>query len=247
MRHVYRPLAITLLAALPATVGAGECAGTVYLTFDTGNMVQAENIAKILRDQQVKATFFVANEPTFRGDHALDASWRDYWRARVAEGHVVGNHTYHHNYLRRDLPDGKVLVAQSNGPELHLDERGFCAELKQTDDAFHQLTGTHLAGMWRAPGGRTTQSTIRWAADCGYPLYVQWDTAGWLGDELDSDKYPNDLLLKRALDRIRPGTIVIMHLGIRSRKDPLAPILAPLIRDLKARGYCFAPLAAAQR
>ncbi|MBS1236624.1 MAG: hypothetical protein H6R46_1419 [Proteobacteria bacterium] len=37
-----------------------------------------------------------------------------------------------------------------------------------------------------------------------------------------------------------------MHLGIWSRREPLAPVLAPLIQGLKARGYCFAPLAVAQ-
>jgi hypothetical protein len=34
----------------------------------------------------------------------------------------------------------------------------------------------------------------------------------------------------------------MMHLGIWSRKEPLAPVLEPLIRGLKARGLCFAPL-----
>jgi len=38
-----------------------------------------------------------------------------------------------------------------------------------------------------------------------------------------------------------------MHLGIWSRRDPLAPILEPLIEGLKAKGLCFAPIAAAQR
>ena len=58
--------------------------------------------------------------------------------------------------------------------------------------------------------------------------------------------FPGDKLLKQALDRIKPGTVTMMHLGIWSRREPLAPVLAPLIQGLKARGYCFAPLAVAQ-
>lgn len=239
-------LALCAAAAAPLA-GAADCKGTVYLTFDTGNMSQAKTIARILNQEQVKATFFLANEKTKRGDHALDPSWREYWRARVAEGHSFGNHTFRHTYLKRDLPDGKVLAAVDNGPEIKLDERGFCAELKKVDDTFHGLTGQRLGGLWRAPGGHTTQQSIRWAANCGYPVHVHWDEAGFIGDELPSETFPNDKLLKQALARIKPGTVAMMHLGIWSRREPLAPALEPLIQGLKMRGYCFAPLAVAQR
>lgn len=235
------------MLVLLAGGAAAECAGTVYLTFDTGNMAQAETIARILRQEQVRATFFLANEPTFRGDRALDATWGGYWRARLAEGHVFGNHTFGHTYLRRDLADGRVLAAVNNGPEIQLDERGFCAELHKTDERFHALTGARLAGLWRAPGGHTTRQTVRWAANCGYPLHVHWDAAGFIGDELPSEQYPNERLLAQALARITPGTVVMMHLGIWSRREPAAPILEPLIRGLRARGLCFAPLALASR
>ena len=240
-------IALLLTVAVWPAQGETRCTGTVYLTFDTGNMAQAETIARILGQEQVKATFFLANEKTFRNDHALDPAWRDYWRARAAEGHAFGNHTFRHVYLKRDLPDGRLLAAINNGPEVKLDERGFCAELKKVDESFHAFTGQHLSGLWRAPGGRTTQSAIRWAANCGYPVHVHWDEAGFIGDELPSEKFPNDKLLRQALDRIKPGTVTMMHLGIWSRREPLAPVLAPLIQGLKARGFCFAPLAVAQR
>lgn len=236
------------LFALIAAAANADCTGTVYLTFDTGNMAQAETIARILREEQVRATFFLANEATFRGDRALDDSWRDYWRARVAEGHAFGNHTFRHTYLKRDLPNGKLQASVDyRGAQIELDEPAFCAELRQTEARFLALTGSRLSGLWRAPGGGTTAQGVRWAANCGYPLHVHWDAAGFLGDELDSDRYPNDALLKQALARIRPGTVAMMHLGIRSRREPFAPTLAPLIQGLKARGYCFAPLAAATR
>lgn len=236
-----------LLAALPLHTRAAECSGTVYLTFDTGTMAQAEAIARILKQEQVRATFFVANEKTVRGDHALDPAWGDYWQARAAEGHAFGSHTWRHLYLRRDLANGKTLAVTSGGAQHALDRKAFCAELQQTDTAFHALTGRRLSGLWRAPGGRTTQQTIRWAASCGYPLHVGWDDAGFLGDELSSDTYPNAKLLERALANIKPGTVTMMHLGVNSRREPLAPILTPLIHGLKARGYCFAPLAVALR
>jgi peptidoglycan/xylan/chitin deacetylase (PgdA/CDA1 family) len=72
---------------------------------------------------------------------------------------------------------------------------------------------------------------------------VGWAPAGFLGDELPSERYSNDALLKRALHDIRSGDILMAHLGIWSRKDPWAPnVLEPLLMGLKARGFCFRTL-----
>ena len=95
-----------LEVALVLAVGA--CKGTLYLTIDTGSMSQADRIAQILNQHQVKATFFLANEPTIRNDFALDDSWAPYWKARVAEGHKFGSHTWRQGYYRADSPAGKV-------------------------------------------------------------------------------------------------------------------------------------------
>jgi peptidoglycan/xylan/chitin deacetylase (PgdA/CDA1 family) len=72
---------------------------------------------------------------------------------------------------------------------------------------------------------------------------VGWADAGFLGDELSSDKFPNARLLDKALKHIRSGDILMAHLGIWSRQDPWAPaVLEPLIVGLKAKGLCFASL-----
>jgi peptidoglycan/xylan/chitin deacetylase (PgdA/CDA1 family) len=72
---------------------------------------------------------------------------------------------------------------------------------------------------------------------------VGWAPAGFLGDELPSEKFSNEKLLTQALDTIRPGDILLAHLGIWSRKDPWAPAnLEPLIVGLKAKGFCFQTL-----
>lgn len=242
-RRATSALAALLIAlALPA---AADCRGTLYLTIDTGNMSQADTIARILNDENVKATFFLANEPTFRRDYALDPSWDDYWRARVAEGHAFGNHTWSHRSLKRD--QGERVLAHDGKNTEALDPSAFCQELKKVDVAFQRATGRHLSRIWRAPGGRTTPNSIRFAASCGYPVHVHWSDAGFLGDELPSDKYPNSALLERAFNNVRAGDILMMHLGIWSRRDPYAPTLKPLLQGLKARGFCFATLEAGAR
>lgn len=241
---------LTLAAAAHAApthaAPTAQCpAGTVYLTFDTGSMSQAQLIADVLRRQHVRATFFLANEPTVRHDHSLDASWAPYWKALAADGHAFGSHTFDHVYLRAVRGEQAVMRPQfgpEGGRDKTMDRAAFCAELSRSAAAFQAMTGQPMAPLWRAPGGRTAPLTLEWARQCGW-RHVGWAKAGFLGDELDSDRYPNATLLARALRDLRDGDIAMAHLGIWSRKDPWAPaVLEPLIEGLRAKGYCFATL-----
>ncbi|MFZ5557741.1 MAG: polysaccharide deacetylase family protein [Pseudomonadota bacterium] len=222
---------------------AAACDKPVYLTLDTGGMQSAELIADILKKHDVRATFFIANEKTYRGDRSLDESWAPYWKARAAEGHAFGSHTWRHWYFRQDADDGRVAYVARGGQQKELlDRDGVCRELKQPGAAFKAMTGRELDPLWRAPGGRTTPRTLEYAKACGFARHVGWADAGFLGDELPSDRYPNDALLQRALKNVRAGDVLMMHLGIWSRQEPFAPMLDPLIAGLKARGFCFRTL-----
>jgi len=240
MHRVARFFVGLALCGLSMAAGAqSACKGTVYLTIDTGSMSAAELIAATLNKHDVKATFFLANEKTVKGFASLDDFWTPYWRARVAEGHAFGSHTFDHGYFRRDLKGGWVSYETSGKPARLLDARSVCEELNRAQTAFRNMTGRNFDPIWRAPGGRTTPNTLKYAKECGYK-HVGWTDAGFLGDELPSDRYPNEALLKRALANIRDGDILMMHTGIWSRKEPFAPMLDPLIAGLKARGLCFA-------
>jgi len=242
MRH----LLTLLLCVLLAWPAAAACTGTLYLTIDTGTMVPAERIATALRKRHIQATFFVANEPTANGKTALDPVYADFWRALVADGHAFGSHTWRHWYLRGDVGGTKVrYVKWGGGEQALLDRDAFCHELTNVDAAFAALTGQHLAPLWRAPGGHTTPLALTWAPGCGFARHVGWSAAGFLGDELPSDKYPNRMLLTRALARLRDGDIMMMHLGIHDRVDPFVDVFEPLLDGLIAKGFCFRTLAAA--
>lgn len=236
--------AAAIVLAASGAAAAQQCRGHVYLTLDTGNMSQAEEIAAILRRQDVRATFFLANEKTPRGDFSLDPSWSAYWKARAEEGHAFGSHTWRHGRLIADEAAGvryRPQFGDGAGATLTLTPAAFCGELRRVDEAFAALAGRGLDAVWRAPGGYTTPKALAAAKDCGY-AHVRWAEAGFLGDELPSEKYPNRELLARALRDIRDGDVLMAHLGIWSRKDPYAPMLEPLITGLKDRGLCFRTL-----
>ncbi len=242
MRRSCMALFLFLLPALPALPASAVnlCKGTVYLTFDTGNMRPAEEIAVILRKHDVKATFFLANEKTWRGDTALAPAWKEFWSARVGEGHAFGSHTWRHWYFRRDVGSGKVgYIPFGAASGEVLDQKQVCDEISHSEHAFKAMTGRGFDGIWRAPGGKFTPNTLRFAQACGY-RHVAWSPAGFSGDELPSEKFPAESLIRNQLRNIRDGDILLWHLGIWSRKEPLYPRLDDLISGLKAKGFCFA-------
>jgi peptidoglycan/xylan/chitin deacetylase (PgdA/CDA1 family) len=81
-----------------------------YLTFDDGPSEWTHTFLDILRDRNVKATFFVTAKQ-LKGEEGLDGTYvddagrtiifRDLLKRIVDEGHALGNHTVNHPDLAR--------------------------------------------------------------------------------------------------------------------------------------------------
>jgi hypothetical protein len=237
------------LSAQGASAAAARCSKPLYLTFDTGHMEVAPLIADVLARHQVKVTFFAANEATKTGDGSLGEYWAPWWRERAQEGHAFASHTFDHVYWRADAAKGKVSefrmqpsAGTAAGKPMTLTAAQYCAQIQQSADRLKTLTRQPALPLFRAPGGKTSPALLAAARSCGY-AHVAWAEAGFLGDELPSDKYPSPALLQKALRDVRSGDILMAHLGIWYRKDPWAPaVLEPLIVGLQAKGFCFETL-----
>lgn len=88
----------------------------VSITFDDGpNPLATPRILDVLRDEGVRATFFVL------GRHA--ERWPDLVRRMADEGHQLGNHGYWHRklhrrtpgYVRDDLVRGTAAIERASG------------------------------------------------------------------------------------------------------------------------------------
>ncbi|QOF80486.1 polysaccharide deacetylase family protein [Variovorax sp. 38R] len=243
-------VAVLACATVPAA-GAQEavaCDKPVYLTLDTGHMGIAPLVADVLKRQDVRVTFFAAAERTQTDGDSLDDHWAPWWKARAAEGHEFGSHTYDHAYWRGDVKGTppsfriKPSAGPQTGKESVWSAAQYCADIRKSSDRLAAITGKKPLPLYRAPGGKTSPALLAAAKDCGY-AHVGWSPAGFLGDELPSETFSNQKLLAQALAGIRPGDILLAHLGIWSRKDPWAPAnLEPLIVGLKAKGFCFRTL-----
>ena len=250
--HIRLKLFCSLLLAASTAAMAVQppaCDKPVYLTFDTGHMGVAPLIADVLKREQVHVTFFAANEATKTNGTSLDAEWAPWWKARAAEGHEFASHTYDHVYWRGDVVKGTDVsfkVKPSAGPrkdeQFVMTSTQYCEEIGRSEERLRAMTGKEPLPLFRAPGGKTSPRLLAAAKACGY-AHVGWAPAGFLGDELPSEKYSNQRLLDQALVSIRKGDILLAHLGIWSRQDPWAPaVLEPLIKGLKERGFCFRTL-----
>ena len=242
---------IAIQAVNTTALAQNDCQKPLYLTFDTGHMEVAPLIADVLNKHQVKVTFFAANERTKIGNGSLSQHWAPWWKARAAEGHEFASHTYDHVYWRGDLPNTAAGVAQFRikpsagafeGREFTYDSKKYCEQISFAAERLQDFTGKKPLPLFRAPGGKSSPKLLAVAKSCGFE-HVGWSPAGFLGDELSSTAYPNDVLLKKALNNIKSGDILLAHLGIWSRQDPWAPaVLEPLIVGLKAKGFCFQTL-----
>jgi len=219
------------------------CKKPLYLTFDTGHMEVAPLISEILKRNNVRVTYFAAQEPSKTGDGSLGETWANWWRQEAMLGNTFASHTFNHVYWQADLPNERFIFKPSagalKGQSLNWSSQEYCAELRHANQRLKEITGVEPLPLFRAPGGKVSNQLLSVAKTCGF-AHVDWAPAGFLGDELNSKTFPNALLLSKALKNIRKGDILMAHLGIWSRQDPWAPAdLEPLIVGLKEQGFCF--------
>ena len=184
---------------------------TIYLTFDCGyENGNTELILDALKKHDVKATFFVVG-------NFLETS-PEIVKRMIAEGHTVGNHTYHH----LDMSSISSMDA-------------FKKETQDVENLFEQITGTPITKFYRPPQGKYNIENLKMAQELGYHTFF-WSLAyvDWY-----QDKQPTkDEAFGKLLKRIHPGAIVLLH----STSSTNAQILDELLTKWEEMGYTIKPL-----
>ena len=105
------PVAIIAMALALSAVAANAGPGRVFLTFDDGPINITLDILDVLKAEDIKATFFVnAIHLDGRGGEHEDRA-REALRRIIAEGHVLGNHSYDH--MGHNRPNGVYSITAS--------------------------------------------------------------------------------------------------------------------------------------
>lgn len=204
----------------------GDHPGMIALTFDDGpDPVWTPKILDILKQENVKATFFVIGE---NGQTSPDLIKRI-----VAEGHDIGNHSFTHPNL------GEV-------PQQVTD-----LELNATQRLIESLTGRSTR-LFRAPyfgdaEPRTpdeVEPTVQ-AQKLGYiSVGLHLDPDDWKLNNDDGTRRTADDLVKQTLDAAavttaeERGQIVLLHDGGGDRMATIEA-LPKIIHELKNKGCKF--------
>lgn len=183
----------------------------LYLTFDAGyENGNTEPILDVLKKHDVQATFFVVG--------TYIESEPELVKRMTAEGHIVGNHTYHH-------PDMSSISTMDT----------FKKELESVEKVYENVTGDKMTKYYRPPGGKYNEANLRMAQELGYQTFF-WSLAyvDWYQDDQPSKAEAFDKLI----NRIHPGAIVLLH----STSATNAQILDELLTKWEEMGYTIKPL-----
>ena len=183
----------------------------IYLTFDCGyENGYTEKILDALKKHHAPAAFFVVG-------HMIESA-PDIVRRMAAEGHVGGNHTFHH-------PDMSAISQQD----------AFQKELDSLAELYRQTTGKPLSRFYRPPQGKYSEENLKQAQALGYKTvfwslaYVDWNT----------DSQPTaEQAYAKLLPRIHDGAVVLLHSTSRTN----AEILDELLTKWEEMGYAFRSL-----
>ena len=212
------PPSATPIYAAPPAGGEDPSVRTVALTFDDGPGDFTPLILDILREKQVRATFFVVGQMVMERPETL--------RAIVDSGHLLGNHTWSHS-----TPPSSVGWKAAR----------LTREIARTRREIVRATGQDPC-FFRPPAG-VIKGAEKISRQASLSMAI-WsvDTRDWSGQSPGNVKLA-DKIRKRAragLEEKHP--IVLMHDGGGDRGSTVAA-LPGIIDDYRVAGYQFVDLA----
>lgn len=168
----------------------------IAITFDDGpNPASTPKLLKGLRERHVKATFFVIGE--------LAKEHCEIVKQEEEEGHVIGNHTYHHVDITR-VSDEKAR-----------------AEIEETRKVVMDITGKDTEYV-RPPFG-VWQKKLEQELDV-FPVL-------WTVDPLDWTTGNTDEIVNRVVTKVKENDIILLHDCYESSVDAALRIIDILQKE----------------
>jgi len=191
-------------------------AKVVALTFDAGaNADGVPSILATLAGRQVPGTFF------------LTGAFVDAFPAasqKIAAAYPIGNHTQNHKDLTKLTTDGVKV------------------EIRTGAASIHRVTGVDPRPYFRFPYGAVDARTIATVnAKCYVPFRWTVDSWGWKGT---AGGMSADEVQRRVVGALRPGAIVLMHVGSNPDDGTTfdANALPRIVDEIRAQGYTLVTL-----
>jgi peptidoglycan/xylan/chitin deacetylase (PgdA/CDA1 family) len=191
----------------------------VALTFDDGpNGVYSTQILDILKEYDVKATFFTIGKNV--------ELYPDIAKRILAEGHIIGNHSNTHDA-------NHALSAQGS------------RDLEDAQKIIYKVTGV-LPHLYRPPHGKKTPWELDCVNE-NYLIEITWSVSANDQSEPDADlEQTVDTFVNKIIKKTNPGSIILLHDGYgtehnndNSDRTLTIKALPLIIEQLLAKGYRF--------
>ncbi|MEH2297773.1 polysaccharide deacetylase family protein [Nostoc sp.] len=177
----------------------------IALTFDDGPWPESTaQVLDILKKNQIKGTFFLIGQNV--------KNYPGLVKQEIAEGHVIGNHTWHHWYQ-------------------FLNPQAAAYEIVHTADLIYQVTGIKT-NLFRPPGGIMHNGVADYARNSKYAIIL------WSSDSVDYSRPAVPKLINNVFRKAKPGGIVLMHDGGGNRSKTVQA-LPEIIANFRKQGYRF--------
>ena len=191
-----------------------------YLTFDCGGTSSPENVNEILdilKAKNVKAVFFIPGDFLMsnlnRQGEAIRPERAEVLRRIVAEGHLIGSHTYTHPQMPK------------------LSDEDFIFQLNTQQNRIDTALGySYPLTYYRPPEGATSERDLYLAQKMGYHVtlwsyaYLDWDA---------SKQMEVGEALEKAKIGLHDGCVYLLHALSSTNRA----MLGDLIDFMKAQGY----------
>jgi peptidoglycan-N-acetylmuramic acid deacetylase len=174
-------------------IGKGK---KVYLTIDAGGpLIDVDMMLKALKDNDVKANFFIAGYNIKQNP--------DYLKRLVNDGHFIANHTMTHKDMTL-LTDDQIK-----------------SEITDFEKMYKDITGKELEKYFRFPYGKYTMHDLSLISGMGYTS-VFWSTAmkDWEPRKNGADDPYNDIM-----NNLHDGNVILMHQGSKENMEALDRII----------------------
>ncbi|UQB67638.1 polysaccharide deacetylase family protein [Epilithonimonas zeae] len=173
----------------------------VALTFDDGPTEFTPKFLDILKENNIKATFFCIGKQIEK--------FPETFQRIIAEGHIIGNHTYSHSNNTGFLSSPKMIE-----------------EIEKCDEVIFRI-GNIKTNLYRPPFGVTNPNIAKAISK------TQKKSIGWNVRSLDTVIDNEKKIYHRITKNLKPGSIILLH--DTSEKTYL--VLVELLLFLKRENY----------
>lgn len=181
----------------------------VYLTFDDGPSTLTGQFLDVLKEQKVKATFFMI------GKNLQNEGYQENVKRAIKEGHYIGGHSMTHD-SKRLYTDGQ-----------------FVPEMKEALELIRNITGTNptlVRSPYGSAPGLEDQQIRDQIVEAGIKV---WD---WTIDSRDWELKDNP---NQIVENIKKGTTDDIEVILVHEKPQTLQALPEIIKYYKEKGYEF--------